>query len=493
MTSEYLIYLNYFVTGIYLVALSVVTVYCLLQFDLLLHYYKRKNKKYADLPEISEWPFVTIQLPIFNEQHVAHRLIDEICKIDYPHDLLQIQVLDDSTDETQEICKERVDHYSQRGLTIQYRHREDRTGFKAGALADAMSDAQGEFIAIFDADFIPPTDFLKKTIPYFQNSELGVVQTRWGHINEDYSIITRMQAFQLNVHFTVEQKGRYFGDYLLQFNGTAGVWRTKTISDSGGWKADTLTEDLDLSYRAQLNGWDILFKEDLISPAELPAQMNGLKSQQYRWMKGGAETVRKLLPTVWRSALPFWKKVMATSHLMGSSVFLFVFLLAVISVPVMALNQLTAFDESWYSIFFIGLVAIAAVYFEANVRQSDQDRSWLYRIVKFIVLFPVFLSLSMGLSLHNAIAVVQGWIGKKTAFIRTPKFGINTGADQFKKKAYSSGKLGWATFAEGVLTIYFSLAVYVAYMTGQNAFILYHTLLALGFGVIFYYSVKHAQ
>jgi len=483
---------SYLLGGIYILALTVITVYCLLQFELLLRFYRKKDKKYQAMPEMNDYPLVTVQLPIFNEQYVAERLIDQVCALDYPREKLEIQVLDDSTDDTAEITKKKVAEYKQKGFTIHWVHRTDRSGYKAGALQEAMKSATGKFIAIFDADFIPPKDFLKNTIPYFKTPELGVVQARWGHINEDYSLITRMQAFQLNVHFTVEQKGRDYGNYLLQFNGTAGVWRTDTIHDAGGWKADTLTEDLDLSYRAQLKGWDILFKQELIAPAELPAEMIGLKSQQYRWMKGGAETARKLLPAVWRSALPFWTKVMASSHLLGSSVFFFVFILAVISVPVMALHTSDVLDKNIYSVFFIGLIAIATVYFEANVRQSDSDKSLLYRLVKFIILFPVFLALSMGLSLHNTYAVIQGLRGKQSAFIRTPKFAIRNQGDDFKKKRYKAKTKSWMTISEGLLALYFALAFAVGLSTGQDVFLLYHGSLALGFGTICYYSMKHA-
>ena len=335
----------YTVLAVYTMALLYITVYCLMQFNLLYHYKKHQreeeqppseaekrsqaytrqlavatshNHKHASThrlnadvgllleeeEEIPAYPFVTVQLPIYNEMYVVERLIDNIAHFDYPHDRFEIHILDDSTDETVEIVRRKVQEYKAKGLLIEQIRREKRQGFKAGALRDGMQYANGEFLAIFDADFLPRPDFLKRTIPFFEDDNVGVVQTRWEHINQDYSLITKLQALQLNVHFTVEQVGRMAGDYMLQFNGTAGVWRRETIDDAGGWEADTLTEDFDLSIRAQLKGWKIKYLEEVGSPAELPAEMNAFKSQQFRWMKGGAETARKMLPTVWRWPLP---------------------------------------------------------------------------------------------------------------------------------------------------------------------------------------------
>ena len=346
--------LYYILLAVYSLVLIYITIYCLMQFQLLYHYrrYERKPKALPTPTSTDILPLVTIQLPIYNEQYVVDRLIDSICALDYPQDKLQIQVLDDSTDETVDIVANKVRHYREKGFDIKQVRRIKRSGYKAGALRDAMPQVRGEFIAIFDADFLPRKTFLKETIPHFVEENIGVVQTRWEHINQDYSLITRLQALQLNVHFTVEQKGRSAADFMLQFNGTAGVWRRKTIEDAGGWTDDTLTEDLDLSIRAQLKGWKIVYREAVGSPAELPAEMNGFKSQQYRWMKGGAETAKKMLPAVWRSKLSFSKKVHATLHLLGSTVFVFVFVLGILSVPLLfALHELnikaSIFSGEW--------------------------------------------------------------------------------------------------------------------------------------------------
>ena len=441
-----------------------------------------------------EWPFVTVQLPIYNELYVVERLIDNITRFDYPRDRFEIHILDDSTDETAALTRKKVAEYQAKGFQIKQIVRPVREGFKAGALRDAMPYARGEFIAIFDADFLPRPDFLKNTIPYFQDEEVGVVQTRWEHINQEYSLITRLQAIQLNVHFTVEQAGRMRGDYLLQFNGTAGVWRRQAIDDAGGWEADTLTEDLDLSIRAQLKGWKIQYLEAIGSPAELPAEMNSLKSQQFRWMKGGAETAKKMLPAVWRSDLSLRQKVQTTSHLLASTVFLFVFLTGVFSVPLLfLLGELmeNGFRMNYFAFFLIGLLSVSAVYYVANVIAIPQGDSVFKSVIKFLFLFPLFLALSMGLSLHNSVAVIQGYLGKSSPFIRTPKFNIKSLKDSFSRNKYVIRKLSWTTVFEGLLALYFTAAVLGGIYLHNTSFIIFHLLLALGYGTIFYYSLRH--
>ena len=521
----------YVVLVIYTIALLYITVYCLMQFNLLYHYTKASNRLKDDtapparerqaiskgvpmavdasgelvmegqeipaLPtlEQEEWPFVTVQLPIFNELYVIERLIDKIAAFDYPKDRFEIHILDDSIDETVDLVRAKVEEYKEKGFNIEQVCRKERKGFKAGALRDAMSMAKGEFMAIFDADFLPNPDFLKKTIPYFQEEQVGVVQTRWEHINEDYSLITRLQALQLNVHFTVEQGGRMNGNFLLQFNGTAGVWRKSTIEDAGGWEADTLTEDLDLSIRAQLKGWKIQYLETIGAPAELPAEMNSLKSQQFRWMKGGAETAKKMLPKVWKSDLGLWQKVQATSHLLASTVFIFVFITGVFSVPLLfLLGDLLEYGfKGDYLVYFLsGLVSIMAVYFVGNVKAPIHNEQPFYKqLFKFLFLFPLFLALSMGLSLHNSVAVLQGYLGKKSPFVRTPKFNIQSLKDSFINRKYLQQKLTMTTIFEGLMALYFTGAVFGGLYIQNTTFILFHFLLAIGYGAIFYYTVKH--
>ena len=492
-----MIVISYFLFAIYCVALTYITCFCFLQFHLL-YFYKKHHSREAKNPATpeelpDELPFITIQLPVFNEQYVVERLVDQIVKLDYPKDKYEIHLLDDSTDETIEISRKKVEEYKAKGFNIDLIHRTDRSGYKAGALKEAMHRAKGNFIAIFDAYFLPRTDFLKATIPYFNNPKTGLVQTRWEHINEGYSVLTRLQAMQLNVHFTVEQQGRKAGNCLLQFNGTAGVWRRSCIEDAGGWEADTLTEDLDLSYRAQLKGWDISYLEKFGSPAELPAEMNGLKSQQFRWMKGGAENARKLLPTVWKSDITTRKKLHATGHLMGSGVFICIFISAIISVPLLSVLQIVGIDIRFMGIFLLGLPAILAVYYVANVQAELEKQPFLKKLVKFIFLFPVFLALSMGLSLHNTIAVIQGYLGKQSPFVRTPKFNIKNIKDSFKKQKYLGRKISWTTLLEGFLSLYFLGGFLLGLYIDQNTFLIFHAMLMIGFGSICFYSVRHVS
>lgn len=515
-------FIAYAVLGIYTTALLYITIYCVMQFNLLYHYKKsnRKNQQQmAATPEAvaasahldadkvnafwsrkpEDYPFVTVQLPIFNEMFVVERLIDNIVLFDYPKDRFEVHVLDDSTDETVEITRKKVEEYKAKGFNIEQVRRPIRKGFKAGALKDGMIYAKGDFIAIFDADFLPHPDFLKRTIPhFFEDEKIGVVQTRWEHINEDYSLITRLQALQLNVHFTVEQVGRMKGDYMLQFNGTAGVWRRETIDSAGGWEADTLTEDLDLSIRAQLKGWKIKFIEEVGSPSELPVEMNSLKSQQFRWMKGGAETAKKMLPTVWKSDLSFGKKFHATLHLLASTVFVFVFITGVFSVPLLfLLGDLIemGFSKNFFAYFLVGLLSVISVYYVANIQSpANQHKDDFGRsIYKFVFLFPLFLALSMGLSLHNSVAVIQGYRGKKSAFVRTPKFNIKSLTDSFNKTKYVSKKLSWTTILEGILAVYFFGAVVSGLILQNTTFVVFHLMLAIGYGAIFFFTLRHVS
>ncbi len=462
-----------------------------MQFHLLYHFMKRSKSSESVESEPEQWPFVTIQLPIFNEKYVVERLVDCISKFDYPKDRYEIHILDDSTDDTLEISYRKAEEYQKLGYNIEVIRRADRVGYKAGALKEGMKTAKGDLIAIFDADFLPKANFLKKVVPVFTDEKVGVVQTRWDHLNQDYSLLTELQAFQLNVHFTVEQKGREEGGYLLQFNGTAGVWRRETIEEAGGWEADTLTEDLDLSYRAQLKGWKIKFLVDVLSPAELPAEIHGLKSQQHRWMKGGAETAKKLVPSIWKSDLPTTKKMHATIHLLSSSVFIFVFLLGLFSVPLIFLFGDTVLDLTYFSVFLLGLLSLVFVYYYANVKTAWRGMSKFKMITKFILIFPIFLALSMGLSLHNSVAVLQGYRGRKSAFVRTPKYGIKAISDSFKKANYLKTRISTITILEGLLSVTFACSTIYGVLLSNYNFVIFHGLLAIGYGATFYYSIKH--
>lgn len=479
--------------ALYTGSLLYITLFSLLQLGLLKAYREHKKQKEI-LPPLADgdyFPMVTIQLPIFNEMYVVDRLLDNITKLDYPKDRLEIQVLDDSTDETAAHAAQKVAYYQTQGFDIQHIHRTDRKGFKAGALREGMKTCKGDFIAIFDADFLPNSNFLKTSLPYFNSDKIGVVQTRWEHINEDYSFLTKLQAFQLNVHFTVEQAGRYAAGHFLQFNGTAGIWRKTCIDDAGGWQSDTLTEDLDLSYRAQLKGWKIKYVEDIICPAELPAEMHGLKSQQFRWMKGGAENSRKLLPVILKADLPLSTKFHAVMHLMGSGIFLVIFWVSLLSVPVLFTMDDLGLKATFLGFCLLGTLAVMSVFYEANNMMCWKEKKVKHKFWRFLLLFPTFMALSMGFSFHNSIAVIEGYLGKKSAFIRTPKFNLTTLKDKVFRNGYLIQQLTLRTWLEFFICLYFAFAIGLGFYIEYYSFLLFHFLLMLGFGLNFFYSLRH--
>lgn len=480
---------------IYGLTLSFIFLYSIVQVNLVINYIRRgKNSEPIVELDGDNIPFVTVQLPLYNELYVVERLIDSITKFDYPKDKFEIQILDDSTDETVAIVAKKVAEYKALGFNIYQHRRKIRTGYKAGALKEGLDLAKGEFIAIFDADFLPKTSFLKKTIPYFSNEKIGVVQTKWEHLNKNYSLLTRLQAFGLDAHFTVEQTGRNFGNHFINFNGTAGIWRKSCIEDAGGWEADTLTEDLDLSYRAQLKGWKFKYLEELGSPAELPAAMNALKNQQFRWTKGAAECTRKnLLKVLKNKELPFSTKLHALFHLMNSSIFICIVLLSVLSIPMLMIKNNFVEYNLLFKIgsFFITSVVFLSIYYFVSL--SSDYKNKFKALFHFIFLFPLFLSVSMGLSLHNAIAVIEGYVGKKSPFIRTPKFNIIEKGDAWKKNKYLVSSVSFLTVFEFLLTLYFLFGIYSAFHYNDFALIPFHIMLFLGFGYVTFYSLFHSR
>jgi cellulose synthase/poly-beta-1,6-N-acetylglucosamine synthase-like glycosyltransferase len=482
--------IGYVLLVVYFFCIILITIYCLMQFDLLKYYRKKDVTPPPALPNPA--PLVTIQLPMFNELYVAERLIDNIVKFDYPKDKLHIQVIDDSDDQTVEIVANKVAEYRAKGFDIEHVRRPNRHGFKAGALKDATPTAKGEFLAIFDADFVPRTDFLQKTIPhFFKNEKIGVVQTRWEHINEQYSVITALQALQLNVHFTIEQAGRARGGFLLQFNGTAGVWRKATIEDAGGWQSDTLTEDLDLSYRAQMKGWKIEYLEEVGSPAELPADMNGLKGQQFRWMKGGAENARKLLNMVWSNPLSKKQRWHATQHLLASGTFLLLFTAAVVSVPLSTFIPKLYINTHLFNISLLGMFSLFSLTFEANLEKTVRFLPYWKAFWRVLGLILVFIPMAMGMSLHNSIAVIEGYSGRKSDFVRTPKFGLEGTTGTFSRRIYQVRRPSLSTILEALLAVYFGYGAYMGIQSGVHEFVLFHLLLMVGFGSVSFFSIKH--
>jgi cellulose synthase/poly-beta-1,6-N-acetylglucosamine synthase-like glycosyltransferase len=489
-------FLEILVFGIYGLCLAFIFCYSLVQLQLtgLYLWFKRKEQK---IPEpgltLAEWPSVTVQLPVYNEKYVVERLIDAIMALDYPDGQLEVQVLDDSTDETRALVAARILHYHDTGRKIRHITRPDRQGFKAGALAHALPLATGEFIAVFDADFLPRPDFLLQTMPAFGASDIGVVQTRWGHLNQDYSLLTQLQAFGLNAHFTIEQVGRNRGGHFINFNGTGGVWRKSCILDAGSWQPDTLTEDLDLSYRAQLRNWKFIYLEQVEAPAELPASMPAIKSQQFRWTKGAAETTRKNLMPVLGSRHPLLTKVNAVFHLLNSTVFVGVLLAAVLSIPILFLKKdasLTARTLSFSFSYAISLLALLAFYW-VSFRERNQAAGWAAFL--FLPRFFLFLCLTMGLSLHNTIAVMEGYLGIKTPFVRTPKFNLRGQQDSWQNSSYAVHRVSPSTWLEGLLSLYFLGGIVLGFYLQDYVMLPFHVMLSLGFGLVCFYSVKHSR
>jgi cellulose synthase/poly-beta-1,6-N-acetylglucosamine synthase-like glycosyltransferase len=455
----------------------------------LLYYYHKTQKislpKY-ELPK--DLPRVTIQLPIFNELYVVGRLIKHVCKIRYPKDKLEIQVLDDSTDETQEVARKLVEEYRKQGFDIHYIHRDNREGFKAGALKYGLERAKGEFIAIFDADFQPAPDFLEKTIPYFQDPKVGMVQTRWGHINEDYSFLTRALALSLDGHFVIEQQARNRAGFFINFNGTAGIWRKETIIDAGNWQPDTLTEDLDLSYRAQLKGWKFVFLNDVVSPAELPADINALKTQQFRWTKGAVETAKKILPLLLKAKLDWKIKLEGFVHLTSNIVFPLILVVAILNIPLVIIkNTFSSFDVYYNAMSVFVLASISSFLFYLY-SQKAIHMDWRSRIL----LFPVFLAGSMGLAINNTKAVIEAIIGKKSGFARTPKYRIVSSKDDWRKKKYVQRKLNASAIFELLIALYYVAGIGISIYYLEIAAIPFQLLFLLGFGTVGYMSVRHA-
>lgn len=446
-----------FILAAYFFVLIILAVYGWHRYYLVYLYMKYRGKEPKAGPALNPLPVVTIQLPLYNEMYVADRLIDAVCSIDYPRELLEIQVLDDSTDETRAIAGLAVGRWSARGVDIKYIHRRDRTGYKAGALEQGLKVARGEFVGIFDADFIPTADFLVRLMPHFSDAKVGMVQARWGHINADYSLLTKIQAILLDGHFVLEHGGRNRGGRFFNFNGTAGVWRRSAIEDAGGWQHDTLTEDLDLSYRAQLRGWRFVFVPDLIAPAEVPVEMNAFKSQQHRWAKGSIQTCRKLLPRILRSDLPLGVKVEAFFHLTANFNYILMCILSVLMFPSMVIR----YNMGWYEMLLIDIPLFFAATFSFcnfyTVCQREIYKDWRARI-KYV---PFLMSVGIGLSVNNTRAVFEALFNKQSEFARTPKYRIEADADEWVGKKYRQS-VAVQPLIELALGLYFTATVFYA-------------------------------
>jgi cellulose synthase/poly-beta-1,6-N-acetylglucosamine synthase-like glycosyltransferase len=446
-----------FILATYFFVVIILAVYGWHRYYLVYVYLKNRGKEPKAQTPLDPMPTVTIQLPLYNEMYVTERLIEAVCRIEYPRELLEIQVLDDSTDETCDTAELAVRRFAAQGYDIKYIHRTNRVGFKAGALEEGLKTARGEFVAIFDADFIPTSDFLARLMPHFIDPKVGMVQARWGHINQDYSLLTKIQSILLDGHFVLEHGGRNRAGHFFNFNGTAGVWRRSAIADAGGWQHDTLTEDLDLSYRAQLRGWKFVFVSDVIAPAEVPVEMNSFKSQQHRWAKGSIQTCRKLLPEILRANVPLSTKVEAFFHLTANFNYPLMVVLSILIFPSMVIR----YNMGWYEMLLIDVpLFFAATFSVCNfymVCQREIHKDWIARI-KYL---PFLMSIGIGLSINNTRAVFEALFNKQSDFARTPKYHIEGAADEWVGKKYHQ-TVAIQPLIELALGLYFTATVFYA-------------------------------
>ena len=464
----------------YFFVMTILAVYGIHRYALVYNYYKNRKQIAGPTPEISSWPRVTVQLPIYNEKYVIERLVEAIAAFDYPRELLDIQVLDDSTDETKEVARNCVERYRQLGVPVTYIHRDNREGFKAGALQEGLKFAAGEFVAIFDADFIPPADFLRRTVPYFVDPKLAMVQTRWSYINRHYSALTEVEAILLDGHFVIEHSSRFRSGLFFNFNGTAGIWRRAAIEDAGGWQHDTLTEDTDLSYRAQLRGWHFTYLPEIDCPSELPVEMNAFKSQQARWAKGLMQTAKKILPRVLRSDLPTKVKAEAIFHLTANISYPLMVFMSIILLPAMIVR----FYQGWVQMLIIDLPLFLASTCSISSFYLAAERALYPKTWKRTFLYlPFVMAVGIGLSVRNAMAVIEAIAGVKSEFVRTPKYRVEAGAqnaDAWSKKTYRKSA-GWMPFAEVVLGLYFAAAVFYAQQNENYATVPFLLLFVWGY------------
>ncbi|MBI2678635.1 MAG: glycosyltransferase [Candidatus Koribacter versatilis] len=462
----------------YFVVMIILAMYGLHRYQLVWMYYRNKKNKLTEPPaKFAELPRVTIQLPIFNEQYVVDRLVDSICKLDYPKDKLDIQVLDDSTDETAEVARAVVERYAALGNPITFHHRDNREGFKAGALQEGLKTAKGEFVAIFDADFTPPEDWLMRVIHHFTEPKTGMVQTRWTHLNRDYSFLTNVEAILLDGHFVLEHGGRSRSRVFFNFNGTAGMWRRQAIEDAGGWEHDTLTEDTDLSYRAQLKGWEFKYLQDVECPAELPIEMTAFKVQQARWAKGLIQCAKKDLPKVWKSDAPLRVKIEAFYHLTANISYPLMIVLSVLLLPAMV----TRFYQGWFQMLYIDLPLFMASTFSISsfylVSQKElSPRTW----PRTFLYLPFLMALGIGLTLTNTRAVMEALFGVQSSFKRTPKYSVQKKGERAKAQKYRR-RLGWVPWLEMAVGCYFAFTVYYAVANQNYITVPFLTLFVFGY------------
>jgi cellulose synthase/poly-beta-1,6-N-acetylglucosamine synthase-like glycosyltransferase len=475
-------------TALYLVILVALAVYGFHRSSLVFLYYRHRDRQPVQNGQFAELPAVTVQLPLYNEMYVVERLLDAVAAIRYPRDRFQIQVLDDSTDETCGICKHKIDQLIIRypDLDIEYVHRKDRTGFKAGALENGLRTAKGELVLIFDADFVPNSDILERTVHHFLDPKVAVVQCRWEHINRDFSALTEAQALMLDGHFVMEHAGRNRSGRFFNFNGTAGLWRRAAIVDAGGWQHDTLTEDMDLSYRAQLRGWRFVYLPEIAAPAELPVEMSAFKAQQFRWAKGSIQVARKLLPTILRSDATFAQKSEAFFHLSNNFAYPLLLLLSLLLLPNLVFRTTHGVREVLMidlPLFFGTTLSIASFYLaserEVARMTGDHSRSTWSTLAQL----PLVLSLGIGLCVNQSRAVLEAVLGRETEFVRTPKHGIRGKLETWSGKKYRAAK-SLTPFFELIMAGYFVFAVNIAVQNGHYVSVPFLLLFLFGFAYV---------
>lgn len=472
------------VYGIALLLLSLVS----LNRYVLITFYRRNRARWLDHPPAltnEELPRVALQLPIYNERYVLGRLLRSAIEIDYPRDRLSIQLLDDSTDDTKELARSLVHRYGAQGFDITHIHRTNREGFKSGALENGLTKTTAEYIALFDADFVIPPDFIRAMLPHMRDPKVGIAQARWGYLNEEYSTLTRATVLGLDAQFAIEQPGRAFGGLLLGFNGTGTMLRTQCITDAGGWQHDTITEDLDLSYRAQLAGWRITYVPGVVCPSELPADIHGLKAQQFRWTKGTQETAKKMLPPLMRSNLSPWLKLQGALHLLSNSTYPVLLLIGIINPLVVVIAHRSNVRIAWpISAYFI--FSLFGTYSYHAEAEHALHKDWLRRMAYF----PAFLAQSIGLSVNNAKAALEAWFGIKSGFIRTPKYDLTHRGQRWHQLQYRS-RFSWTVFMELALAIYTTAGLGYAFATHEYGATPFLILFAAGYWMVAGYSIRH--
>jgi cellulose synthase/poly-beta-1,6-N-acetylglucosamine synthase-like glycosyltransferase len=473
--------------ALYLVALVGLLLYGSNAYVMVIAHRRHRRAAREEPPPPDPLPYVTVQLPLFNERYVAARLVRAAAALDYPADRLEIQVLDDSTDDTSAIVDEVVADLRAQGIEVVHCRRAARTGFKAGALAEGLVTARGEFIAIFDADFVPPRDFLRAALPHF-TERVAVVQARWGHLNRSYSALTIAQSLGMDGHFGVEQSARDWSGLLLNFNGTAGVWRRAAILDAGGWTCDTLTEDLDLSYRAQLRGWTIVYRPEIVCPAELPVLVTGFKSQQRRWAMGSIQTALKLLPAVWRAELPLWTRYQAFVHLTYYMIHPLMLVSVVLAVPLRATSDLLA-DSAVRLVAGIvfGLATLGPAAMLVYAQRVLHAAGW-----RGALQLPSIMVIGVGVALSTTVAVLGAFVGGRREFVRTPKFGIDGAHGTWRGKRYGE-RAPWGGLTELTLGLYCACAGWLFWEDGQYALVPFLALYAAGFWTVGWLTITQSR